>query len=211
MSHSAWAEVGHNIIYKKFTGNPSEDESRILDCLNGLVATGELLLDQFHNIHVSRVASMNEPFATKYSLGDFLHNTIGPSTITGRGLNLGSMNGLLEVIRLEALKQKKLDTPTALREVVEDLDLGAKPGTGFARAAQKYELMEEELSVSVYILDHIVFQRFQASVSQEDIHDPYNSFLTRFKLIASTILWLDELFTPFSRLGTRACGERIAN
>ncbi|KAK7177799.1 hypothetical protein PSPO01_16151 [Paraphaeosphaeria sporulosa] len=44
----AWAEAGHDVLYKTHAyGNPSTTEQRILDALNGLIVSGDLLLEQF--------------------------------------------------------------------------------------------------------------------------------------------------------------------
>jgi ppGpp synthetase/RelA/SpoT-type nucleotidyltranferase len=45
----AWAEAGHEVLYKQHAfGTPTRDEQRILDSLRGLVSSGDLLLEQFH-------------------------------------------------------------------------------------------------------------------------------------------------------------------
>ena len=45
----AWAEAGHEVLYKQHAfGTPTRDEQRILDSLSGLVSSGDLLLEQFH-------------------------------------------------------------------------------------------------------------------------------------------------------------------
>ncbi|KAK7432108.1 hypothetical protein QQZ08_001398 [Neonectria magnoliae] len=40
----AWSEVNHDLAYKTLNGTPSDGELRILDGINGLVCTGEVLL-----------------------------------------------------------------------------------------------------------------------------------------------------------------------
>lgn len=47
----AWAEVGHDIVYKSYAyGPPTLQEERTLDALNGLVQSGDLLLEQFQDM-----------------------------------------------------------------------------------------------------------------------------------------------------------------
>jgi ppGpp synthetase/RelA/SpoT-type nucleotidyltranferase len=44
----AWAEAGHDVMYKTHAyGQPTTTEYRILDALNGLITSGDLLLEQF--------------------------------------------------------------------------------------------------------------------------------------------------------------------
>jgi ppGpp synthetase/RelA/SpoT-type nucleotidyltranferase len=44
----AWAEAGHDVMYKTHAyGQPTITELRILDALNGLITSGDLLLEQF--------------------------------------------------------------------------------------------------------------------------------------------------------------------
>src|SRR2546429_565876 len=54
----AWAEVEHDILYKKKFRKASVHEKRILDCLNGLLRTGEGLLEQLHEVYLARVTSV---------------------------------------------------------------------------------------------------------------------------------------------------------
>jgi len=52
---NAWAEAGHDVLYKTHAyGEPTVTEHRILDALNGLVRSGELLLEQFHEAFMRR-------------------------------------------------------------------------------------------------------------------------------------------------------------
>ncbi|KAF2792118.1 hypothetical protein K505DRAFT_57706 [Melanomma pulvis-pyrius CBS 109.77] len=68
----AWAEAGHEVLYKSYAyGAPPVQEERILDSLNGLVLSGDLLLEQFHELVMKRTYTrwthLNE-------LGSFLHD-----------------------------------------------------------------------------------------------------------------------------------------
>lgn len=50
LSH-AWAEAGHDILYKSYAfGSPTVQEELLLDSLNGLIVSGDLLLEQFHEL-----------------------------------------------------------------------------------------------------------------------------------------------------------------
>jgi ppGpp synthetase/RelA/SpoT-type nucleotidyltranferase len=57
----AWAEIDH-IVYKTLTSGPaSQQERRLLDATNGLVHTGEVLLQQLQTAMKDRVAYQKKP------------------------------------------------------------------------------------------------------------------------------------------------------
>lgn len=66
----AWAEVGHDVLYKSDEyGPPSVEEARTLDALNGLIHSGDLLLEQFHTLRNRRLL---KPFEHREQLTSFL-------------------------------------------------------------------------------------------------------------------------------------------
>jgi ppGpp synthetase/RelA/SpoT-type nucleotidyltranferase len=73
----AWAEIDHDLVYKTLTGSPaSQQELRLLDATNGLVHTGEVLLQQLQTAMDTRVAYQNKPFSEQYELLSFLRGQI---------------------------------------------------------------------------------------------------------------------------------------
>lgn len=75
----AWAEVNHDLAYKPSSGELSKQESSILDGLNGLVLTGEVLLEQLQSAFQERVAHQKEPFANQYELAVFVSERLKKS------------------------------------------------------------------------------------------------------------------------------------
>lgn len=66
----AWAEVGHDILYKSYAfGQPTFEEERTLDALNGLIQSGDLLLESFQEMLLKRTSM---PFKFREQLTDFL-------------------------------------------------------------------------------------------------------------------------------------------
>ncbi|KAF2122985.1 hypothetical protein BDV96DRAFT_561791 [Lophiotrema nucula] len=66
----AWAEVGHDILYKSYVyGPPTFQEERTLDSLNGLIHSGDLLLEQFQEMLVKRTTA---PFRHRAELTVYL-------------------------------------------------------------------------------------------------------------------------------------------
>lgn len=106
----AWAEIDHDLVYKTLTSGPaSQQELRLLDATNGLVHTGEVLLQQLQTAMDDRVAYQNKPFSEQYELLSFLRGQIKKAK--------GSMEHL--DILLLVLKITNLDSPRKLGETLE--------------------------------------------------------------------------------------------
>jgi ppGpp synthetase/RelA/SpoT-type nucleotidyltranferase len=69
----AWAEVDHDLVYKTLTsGSASRQELRLLDAINGLAHTGEILLQELQTATNTRVSYQSTPFLDQYQLRSFL-------------------------------------------------------------------------------------------------------------------------------------------
>jgi ppGpp synthetase/RelA/SpoT-type nucleotidyltranferase len=67
----AWAQAGHDVLYKSFAyGEPTLQEKRILDAVNGIVLSGDLLLEEFHELVMKRTYT---PWTHFNEFGSFLH------------------------------------------------------------------------------------------------------------------------------------------
>ncbi|CAI3939139.1 ppGpp synthetase catalytic domain (RelA/SpoT-type nucleotidyltranferase) (YjbM) (PDB:5F2V) [Commensalibacter communis] len=73
----AWSEVNHDLAYKPSSGALSDQELSILDGLNGLVLTGEVLLRQLQSAFQNRVTHQEHPFTNQYELATFLQGWLG--------------------------------------------------------------------------------------------------------------------------------------
>lgn len=115
----AWAEVEHDITYKSIKADAGMEERQILDCLNGQILSAEMLLNQLHSVHTSRVKSLDRPLANKYELAVFLGPYIDRflSPADRSNLDLKMLFGLLRAVHLH--------TPGKLRPLLEDI--GFKP------------------------------------------------------------------------------------
>jgi ppGpp synthetase/RelA/SpoT-type nucleotidyltranferase len=51
---NVWVDIEHNIRYKTLGGSLTPEEHIILDCLHGLVQSGDILLNQLHNKYILR-------------------------------------------------------------------------------------------------------------------------------------------------------------
>ncbi|GFG11368.1 hypothetical protein IFM5058_05393 [Aspergillus udagawae] len=96
----AWSEVNHDLAYKTLNGQLSVDELRVLDGINGLVLTGEVLLSQLKVSVEARIAVQKRPFSNYFELGAFVqryapYHPAGP----GGEYRMGSLSWLLYVTR----------------------------------------------------------------------------------------------------------------
>lgn len=67
----AWSEVEHDLVYKPFSGNLTEEELSILDEINGLVLTGEIALERLQKAITERTTKQPE-ITDKYDLTNFV-------------------------------------------------------------------------------------------------------------------------------------------
>lgn len=70
----AWSEVEHDLVYKPFSGELSEDELSILDEINGLVLTGEIALERLQKAITERTKKQTE-ITDKYDLTNLMFNS----------------------------------------------------------------------------------------------------------------------------------------
>lgn len=69
----AWAEVDHDLVYKTLTdGAASRAELRLLDAINGLAHTGEILLQELQTAIDNRVSYQKQTFSDQFELRSFL-------------------------------------------------------------------------------------------------------------------------------------------
>ncbi|MCV7205155.1 hypothetical protein B7435_24750 [Mycolicibacterium peregrinum] len=71
LMHS-WSEVDHDLVYKPEDGTLSVEEYAILNQLNGLVITGEAMLESLQRLGEQRVADRKRRFSNHYDLAAYL-------------------------------------------------------------------------------------------------------------------------------------------
>lgn len=113
----AWAEVNHDLAYKPSSGDLSQQELSILDGLNGLLLTGEVLLEQLQSAFQERVAHQKEPFANQYELAVFVSERLKKSRGEVSFIYKEDFGLLLNV--LDELSQ---DTPDYVDDLLNNMD-----------------------------------------------------------------------------------------
>ncbi|KAK7415432.1 hypothetical protein QQX98_005883 [Neonectria punicea] len=93
----AWSEVNHDLAYKTLNGTPSDGELRILDGINGLVRTGEVLLGQLLTSMVARMAHQKQPFISTLELRAFVQNFVPEDDPDGTKTHMGPLSWLYAV------------------------------------------------------------------------------------------------------------------
>jgi ppGpp synthetase/RelA/SpoT-type nucleotidyltranferase len=105
----AWAEVEHDITYKEIKAEAGMEEKKILDSINGIIMSAELLLDQLHKTHVDRVDRFQRPFRDQWELSKFLSDYMAV-LIDKEGektLDWKMLLGLLGAVNLNSRKTLK--------------------------------------------------------------------------------------------------------
>lgn len=84
----AWSEVEHDLVYKPFSGDLSEDELSILDQINGLVLAGENALERLQKAITERTAKQAE-VTDKYELTNLIYSSYNNNN-SNKILNFGN-------------------------------------------------------------------------------------------------------------------------
>lgn len=105
----AWAEVEHDLEYKRLSGSVSELESMLLDQINGLVIAGEMALDQLRTATAERLAPRTglHQLRDQFDLANWLRLldssqevVVGRADVAYRFLELLSMTKVADLERL---------------------------------------------------------------------------------------------------------------
>jgi len=165
----AWSEVNHDLGYKPIEGAASHDELRILDGLNGLVLTGELLLQQLQAAAKSRISSENRKFENQYELGAFLQNYV--SRATSKTALMGRLDILFDV-----LKAMDINSPRALVPEFEKWNVRKTIDSSVAISLMDHIFWKFDTAVNSYHprdkLRDIVFSRDLQVVMVDDVRGP---------------------------------------
>lgn len=142
-----------------------------MDSLNGLVLTGEALLQQLQAAAESSISSANQKFTNQYELGAFLQNHV--FTITPTEAPMGRLDILFEV-----LKAMNLDSPVTLNSKVSNW--------------KKYE--SSDSSVAVAVMDHIFWhQPDEGSIDKPRIKEEAERLQTTFRIMVTALAVRDGL------------------
>jgi ppGpp synthetase/RelA/SpoT-type nucleotidyltranferase len=112
----AWAEVEHDLAYKPFNGELSEDEHAILDEINGLVLAGEIALERLQKAVKTRVSKEDSHFNNQYELAAYLYDHL-QAQVQNSDMVMGRADVLFRFLQLA-----ELNHPGKLAEYLLYLD-----------------------------------------------------------------------------------------
>lgn len=117
----AWAEAGHDVLYKEWKfGPPTREEERVLDAINGIVLSGDILLQQFHEYVRKRTYAK---FLNKDELRVFFRDL---NLLKDSRESRNFANGPLDVL-LKFLQLQGKDYPIPVRNALGDLGFPKAP------------------------------------------------------------------------------------
>ncbi|KAB2571215.1 hypothetical protein DBV05_g10117 [Lasiodiplodia theobromae] len=193
--HHVWADLQHDIEYKSLGGSPSGDEQLVLGLINEAMRLGERHLEALHDINIKRLESQDKPFANKWELGSWLFNRLSrimnPETV-----NLGPIEVLRRFVSLRGVEK---DTPDKLESVLEEMDFQDPWPASLQDISAK--LGSEESRISVLIIAHIIQKKSARTGSQQAfaIAKSQPTHELKLKIMASSFIWLSDLFPQTSR------------
>lgn len=92
----AWSEVEHDLVYKPFSGDLSEEELSILDEINGLVLTGEIALERLQKAMTKRTKEKGD-ISNRFELTSLITNSLNKNYISK--LKLGDTKILFNFLK----------------------------------------------------------------------------------------------------------------
>ncbi|KAL1615650.1 hypothetical protein SLS54_008917 [Diplodia seriata] len=180
---SAWSEVEHDILYKHLNGNPSELEQQMLDGLNGLVSIGELYLSHLSTMNKDKT----KPFANEFELGEFLCSKIGKS----RGADEFTVSSAELLRKFLGLSCVQADSKVSLEEELSNIrintDLTSSLQTPYS----------EKPNASLVVMERIYYSESK-KLSEKARRIQPSSTREMCRVLFSTVISLDELFSPIS-------------
>ncbi|KAL8795009.1 MAG: hypothetical protein Q9195_002457 [Heterodermia aff. obscurata] len=170
-----WQEAQHDVQYKTIAyGEPSIAEQRILDAINGILLSGDLLLEQFYQMFYSRVY---QRFNEVDDLARFLrdsdisqHDDLFPAQCQTHLLGL--------------LRKHDKNFPMAARECIKQLGIPNKTSLGPLSA---------DLVSETWIGFVSLAQRLETSCSVGPDYDAYDNPFEQGIAITTTVLLLTDL------------------
>ncbi|ORY02294.1 hypothetical protein BCR34DRAFT_667741 [Clohesyomyces aquaticus] len=192
----AWAEVEHDIVYKAIKDEASVEEKKILDTLNGMIMSAELLLDQLHTTHNARVNNQYQAFRHKTALATYVNGYV-ETLLSEKEINDLHFKMLLQVLRV-AHKDSRQKLGPILKQ------LGFDDNTRGYSDASKTKLrtnidnisdsvlpfrLAKHMEIPFYIMRHILPDK----ETPQDPHRGSRSHADRCCVLLSCMVWLVSL------------------
>jgi ppGpp synthetase/RelA/SpoT-type nucleotidyltranferase len=188
----AWSQVEHDILYKSMDGIAGEQEELILDCLNGLVQSGELLLEQLQQLVSARTFGR---FGNRHQLGSFLDNL----KILQQSSRKNEFTDELDILQRFLQVQEK-DRPEVVQEAFEKLGFPSKHKSVLAEIMDQYRPFSPKDSMYTKIcLIHYILEGSSAdeiaAVHKVPVTPPA---AYKCKVMVSALIWVQKLAADVS-------------
>ena len=188
-----WSKVQHGLVYKVLQDAATDDERRLLDSLNGLVQTGEVILEQIQQLSAKRMMSNPDFFENKYELGAYLLKEVPPQFV-----KTGSVSVLHKF-----LCAFKMNKSAFLAPRIEKL--GWKGLSNPEETIHRRQIQERfhpfEPSASVYLVDFMFSEltRKERDEAEQNARTAAstsgNECIYECKVVLSSLIWLWQLFS----------------
>jgi ppGpp synthetase/RelA/SpoT-type nucleotidyltranferase len=194
----AWAEVEHDITYKSIMKKARIEELEILDTLNGMMLSAEVLLNQLHTSYSARVEGVKKPFQDKFALAIFLEPYIG------KILDSDEKNNLELKMLFALLRALGIDSPQQLSPLLDALELkNDKTGLEFLQIryleSRKPFLLARHMHIPFYIIeaimrtDRLSEERETEAQGKAQAHVQERTDSYRCHVLLSSFLWIGQL------------------
>ena len=186
-----WSEVEHDLVYKVLE-NPSEDQKRMLDSLNGLVKTGELILEQIQQLSAKPAfsAAPLEVFTNKYQLGDYLENKI-PDCVVRRG----SRSMLYKTLQALSLARRSV-----LDKELENLSFNDPHNTNRLQIVNRFQPFEPSQSICIIASIFLGLTDEELDNAMRNAIGEIGDVKYKCKVTLSSLIWMQELFKWSNRV-----------
>lgn len=194
LSHT-WSQVEHKLKYKRKTYMPlSVTETRILKGLSGLIASGDLLLEELYDHQRENI----RVFEDEYDLGSWLWKNIPKDA----PLCMGDYRAIDQKVLFAFLNVLQINTPDDLGQILKGICPYDKTSESERKNiedkfnGQKATYNLSTPRTSICLMDHILLPT--SEVDQESALEKAKAPLTLHAYTCQTVLnallWLHELF-----------------
>ena len=159
-----WAELEHDIEYKKKKGIPTMGESRLLDGLHGILSAANVFVEHLDETRLERITAPKKKFSDIGDLFTFLRTQ--PSGFQDYRRNERQIRPLFEM--LEKLNRNSREK---IAPILDDLTFDAVSNATRSLLDKKYAPLKPRDSVYIMarVLDTVAENELEVAIQQEKI------------------------------------------
>ena len=196
-----WSEVEHDIVYKADKLRETEREERLLDALNGLVKSGDVILEEIQSVMAARSSFESEELRNKYELGAYLLQGIqGPNTSLVKANETSALYRLLSALK----KSKKTD----VAQKIIELHLNEDDDKTRRKVRKCFEPFET--GAAMYMINNILLSMGDVEIeraAQSAEENAEDECFYKCKVVISSLIWFHKLFPEEGKMIPRIWTE----